>query len=1791
MNKRILIGVGGSGQHVVHAYLRFLTLTFPQAAAVPHIYIVDADAREGRGDDKRSTLIDDIFELHSFLTKGDATPSRCQIIKPYRMTPGQAAAPVLGDLIGVNGNPALASLAHAFLADDNNDLGNDWTVDLSKGMMANPKVGSIAMAHKLESMGRTENGVPQDLNHQFGDLFTTLPAGARVAIVGSNFGGTGSGVIPALVRHLDKVSNVDAVRAFMCLPWFSIDHTENSDRTSAARDRDGVNPRARNSSLGLHTYFDEIRGLNTVNQPQLQKSTYVLCQTMLGWPQEKRLDDGNYDQRENRHVLNLIQANAIQAFLGMGPNGAPNGHLYAVKTSDETENSGRFNAQKSPHLRFRAGQDDSRQLSDLLADAEAVAFVLEKGGRTLAAADKGNLGLKGVVDKLKNQQGIEKFVMSLAQALDKAPVTHGLLFKHTTAPDEVFHELGKALIEQAHQVRTSLVWMDGHSTQRAGADKDRVAGITDIHVGHLFSAPRFGDHTQEFKDLDVNDLVIRPWNNLGLEVKNLTGDNLEKSPAISQAFATFNSIFEMTPKGTENAASVDALISRFSELTKQAPSEAKTSIAAFVIAESLHRRVFAARDTVRQKDNAADERQKSADVGENAGQSMLSLRGVTGTPVSDCRLAAVDLAENAIGKVGEFEEAHPLSLAYLDPFAGIHPGNAAQIDLGEFLLLEHGLRGIPNVAAPYLTQKWRLEKCRPRSGEDLTAAAYTIVGGQMQATKAGIYLHARRVVEAAFWLMITADHRVEFVPDLFAASADGNDFIRLLRRELNLARDGRLSALVFAKGSRHAGKPIFLWNGDYWYLAANTAARKFFAALIAELPTVRNCYSSSNPMQRSGSRPAARPLEQYFAFQLENLINLIIDAVQPQNAEDLPNVAGLIAVLRDILAELPAPSSDANLFDNGPAHALLLNVANKPTAYFSVATHKVLGELRSYLCPQTVIFVDHLERPNGLLPFKAGIWEMLEGGVAKNYLELGLGKSAKIDERSLAKRQIKALHLNVKGLGELTLEQPFGDEAFPTVNAEIEWAFSLWPNLKAKGWNYYVASGNGRIGDPDFDPARKAKSRAIKCEWANENLPLQLRVLGYKRSEFPAESATPTLAALTTIINGLPQRLDGVPVVFELVVGTHSLGSRPVELAEVRGEKVVHSLGLDFGTSSTCAAIQITADDPSTRHSVPLLPYNNSSFLPEVNQVLYFDSTAKPETEKFFFETEPVFYRLKSDVERGTESNQLGSDMFVALTDVHKVLERQKGLLSESYGIASKPLADINLRELAELEGYPLAAPLFSALPVHPRVTSSGESPDHDFYYWLGALFKVGGKRIYSNLKWARTEDTSGVDQSRCLRALYLEQVLAVVLASLRYQGFNRIDHLVATQPEALAHIRNNFAELFDQDLQDVFSNLCRRTGFNWGDAEPRMVSETVAALYVVHSYDPGSTKSVVTIDVGGGTTDVGICLRFGAKLSRQEKYTSSVRFAGNNLLTALANLEEVRKAFAQSTEFNPEVSEDLYITLTKADLRRNKRGAIQSEKTGFLTDLFFDGIMEYAFNLFNSFAATHPDWLQQFEQDPAQTLEVVMFGNGFKLYDAFQPAGKTRTLQNYLAKLPQRLVAAKLIAPSVAARLKFTEYAAGENASLTDPKTDLVRQGALNASQNNDLFAQSQRDVLLPKGVYVRRDDKPIRADNHKLLKLEEFAELWLGHERGSTNNRWKIALDLELCDLESHFPLTQVYWSPYGPSKVDKSQELQNVFQPSDIYADRYRNVPGLYLTGLPLGNARSYAWLLKEHAKGLN
>ena len=1776
MTKSILIGVGGSGQHVVHAYLRLLSLTSPNPGEVPHVFLIDADAKQGGAEGKQSTLVEDASNLHASLVAGDPNPSRFSLIRPYYQDDDKGQAPtLLRALLDISGGrgPDMA-VAQAFLADDQGEFGSDWDVEVSQGMMANPKVGALAFGHKVLMEGRRRT-VPGGKGAMIERVIDVPLNGARIAIVGSSFGGTGSGVVPALVRLLDSLPGQRLVRAYFTLPWFSLDRGNNAQR-SAAQETGGVDPTLRNASLGLHTYHSELSGAEDAKY-RLKQSSYILAQSMVGWAPSVRASARDFDQPEHPHVLNLIVGCAIQGFFGMGGGSLQPGVLYALKTTAQEENQGQFSPDTSPHLHFHAGPNDNRTLRDLWGDAETSAFVLDACGQRLEAVAKGVLTID-MVGEVPGLSGLDKFVLELTRMLSRPPETYGFaVWKRQTGPDTVFHELGKALRERARQLQQTLLWLDAHapSTQAGG----NAPGLKNYAPRHLFTvvAPSpLGPTRSDIESIyDVSTLRDH-WADLGANAWGEKDANFEKSPIYSKAVAVLRWVLsEKIPVGA--SGSLSPLAQALKDLKSEesiAPAPPPLDAAARVLSRSIFSRVIQLRGANRKSAKAKDKDiiQQSADVNSAAGKPMLKF-DIAGIPILDSRHLQVRLDDQSVD--GNPRDGmgpdHPLSLEYLDPYNGLSQEAGERVTLAGHVFVEHGLKGIPNIIAPRLLQQWRLSQCAPQrigNAEEI----YTVRNRRLKATRAGTYLHACRVIEAAFWLAISSNREVEWVENIFAGDPDHvhsalSDLVRI-ELGLGLGHDGdALSALVFSsKRGADAGKPVFLWDGETWFLAANGAAREFFARLLPQLPSVRYRYRSDNALRLAQAPDETRvsKLDRFFALQIRSYYNRLEERKQALGTLE-PPLARLRAALEKIASELPAPQALSGV-EEGVSFSLALSGKAVEPRQFDIRQLQALRKVWDHLCDPVVLFVDKDRKPNGVLPFKAEAWAWLEGGEDANKLILdGAGISKKFDSRRLARAKVKEIRLNVRGIGEIREEWPFGELPIDVVEDEFNWAFGLWPNFHATNWNYYVISGLARIGDPETpDVESKFERRRVDVPWLNERHKAVLVVKGTTRKPQGGK-----LIDLGIVSGGLPLRIDGRPKILELRVGGKPLGSRVIPLEPVSlGSLNIPMMGLDFGTSNSCMAIQTVEDDASSRKSVPLLPGGALLAQSEESLFLSLSSSGVSEEVRAFQRDAANFYHVKTAA-AGHAAGTLPSELHVTLDEVSGLAEKQKLQLESYYGRdAAVLIGDLGSVSIPKIK-YPLVSPLLTPFPPNPLSFPEGST---EFFVWLAGLVSETEARVFDNLKWPRPGDDDSYTQSRSLRALYLEALLVVALATVRRRGFTGFKVFVATLPEALAQLESGFADTYDKDLKSVLSQLCQRTGVQWAGKEKAvsatsievsgpltLVSETTAALQAagveVKIGDRDRAAGVMTLDIGGGTTDVGIDLIYtqesGANLPM--RHTASVRFAGNRLIDSLIHVDKVRECFGGTFEDRAVAS------LLKASLRRDEL-KVRTNTTAYVATVFFDAIYEYAFNALRNFIVMHPSWLPAFlSSTPGKArrpFKVILFGNGFKLYEAFQVAGSSgASLNTYNERMKKRLVAAGMVTEDFAERIEFE--------LKDDSKEALIRSGLNAASSGHTLSADrlAERFILLPDGVRtVDASGKPTPAQRR--LGATEFEDM--------VKAKCSFLIDHSEDEMRLQFPLTFEHWA-----KSRSGEKLRDTFEKIFLEGDfgkYYRDPGAIYLAGIP-------------------
>ncbi len=1622
MAKNILIGVGGTGQHVVHAYLRFLRLTLPSPNQVPHIFIFDADANKS-SPGRANYLIDDIEGLHKTLTEGAVSLNLNETLPPF-VKGENVDARALGAHLNVADDNSLFALANAFLADDKEPAiwGDDWSVELRRGMMANPKVGALALEHLLQSKS-------DDLNK----LNDSIESDVRVALAGSNFGGTGSGVIPALVRYLDKGAKADAIRAFVMLPWFKIsDSSDTGVDKSAANVVEGVDPKERNASLALLTYVDDGAALN--------KSSYVLTQNRDGWSAAERIDDGNYNQRENVHVLNLVQATAIQSFFELGataqvtPNSADK-KLFAFEVDGLEASHGRFDPAVSDHLRFCAETDNWVQLKQLAENADVAAFVLDITADLFKAAIDGECDLRAQI-KLSGDY-LDKLFLEIGEKSGVAPAKAGGFFgigKRDLAPKSVYTDVGNELAKCALELRQTLVWFDGHRAELAKINPAQATGVTGHAFGRLFSVERQGDEV-----LPPHRCATRSLAECSLAWSELTGGTiksggkvLDKSaPPRSQAFAILLELLHDAEGGKKSTTKVDNLIEAISASKKTWATASYPSVAAKVLAGRVLKRVAELRNGFAAKVHKSNREQATSDRKQPV--AMLKVRAQRIGSATDSRLTGVDLTgPSDSGGPSELDPSHPQSLFYIDPYCStrLRPVGE-QLSFEHFTFPEHGLKGIPNAVAPFKLQQWRL-KHRPGPHENDEQLYVKHRDGTIKTSKRGIYVHARRIVEAAFHVLLVNDPRVRFEPTLFSNNNRSHAFSKLVAGGLSIHSDKpnhipSLPAVLFAEGE-HAGKPIFVWTKGLWYLAANVAARKFFASLIADLPTVRYSYRSDNPLIRRPAPDAVRggkALDKAFARQLDTII---------ESCRAEPQGTLLAEVLSDIRLELPKLDKPDDSIDTSEvpddSGSFALPLGDQSLI---IRPNRITGKIKEYLLPIPVAFVREKtknwkdgRRPDfnnsGLLPIRGEAWAMLNP--VQDYPLVFSPQGGKASEGAgAAVLLLDALALDIKGLGTVEFSRPFGDKPIPVISDEIEWSLGVWPNFKADGWNYYIVSGETDVRSSVTEPAANFALDRSRSK-------IELCVKGR-----PAGGGS--FCELTRVRDGLPKRVFGVPEVLEVYLLRHDgdmapmlLGSRSITLTAISGDASIRSIGLDFGTSNSCVAIAEIGETEAK--AFPLSPGATSPRDGKTlsNLWLQLDSSeVKPNgtTAARARDKQSQFWFVKSaEVDASVTSSSVPSELLVALSEAIEVAEAQKERLRRE-GEYTAADGDAGVRGIGDgaerarrINNFPVVVPLFSPLPSKPV----GKEDATAFNAWAKAAFQ-GGSRIFGDLKWVRDPANAGNPKlERSLRAIYLEQLLVVLLAQLRVAGVNQFSQLVATRSEAMSVNDVGFAKTYSDDLGAVIRNVCEKTGFlALAGPAPKVVSESTAAIELAGGKP---FESVLAIDVGGGTTDIGIALSFGKKGEEIfAKYTTSARFAGNDLLNALSELDDVRQSVLdvgdKERHLIRESSKDEICALLKSRLRAGQCGQYAMlDGVQPLVDAFFDGVFEYAFRTLRDFLTARPDWQQSFLDRSDAILKIALMGNGFLLFGAFAGKDASLLVERVWPKIHERLVKANLLSSAI---------------------------------------------------------------------------------------------------------------------------------------------------------------------------
>ena len=1568
MSSNVLIGVGGSGQHVVHAYLNLLALGNTPASEVPFVFIIDADVTNS------SPLYYRIEKLHERLTspldssKNKATLS---VIRPYPLNNADQSK-TSEQALGLANTEAW--LADAFLIDDADfSQFSDKNIKVNEGMMANARIGSAVFSatNPLEQLRQ-------------------VVANKQVAIVGSTFGGTGSGVIPTLVRLLDKQENnpPNKVRAFMTLPWFEITG-ESSKGKSAAHTLGALSPMKRNAALGLRTYKQELSGFT--------RSNYVITQFLSGQQPKpaKRPDDGNFEQSEHKHVFNLVLANAIQNFFYVP---SPTvGQLMTLKARGEEVN-GVFNAATSVNLRFlRLFLDadanvkkDEVSLEELMINTELVALVLEKAALFI---DKGSKQFKvPKADSAKEPSGLRSFIETLyiknhgALPKDNALLSSVTNFFTTSVPkhlDTTYEKLSNKLKEQADTLRKSLIWLRDHIE----SEQNKTGLKTSQSIQPLTSVTTTPEEEEKQLIKEVHKNVY--WPN-ELVIKNMQAKSdkpmvIAQTDKITLAFYIFLNTFYKQEQNVINDGHETELTERIKKAEQRTDSY---GIAAQLLTEKIYDQIIKARERLTKPEHNADE-QPAKEM----------LNGFNTLSTTQDNHVFFKFAQNDLGLLdnGQTEEEHPYSIRYLDPFLGIQ--NVRDLikqpsqPEAKGIFLETALKGVPNIIAPLLVQKWRLTLLSdPQIQQDLsfTNKESLTKSEPPLSTPYGIYLHARRVIEAAFWLLFNQDNRVLLVSN---DSPTEGSFVNIINSELkkyedtNLHPEGLKPLKYFIKSTVN-GRPLFLYDDTYgWYLAANKTARQFFASIMPELPSVKYGHSKLDSLWR-GEEYQTKPMSKPETYDT-GLINAFLGYVkQFSELQTSPQWSNVIQdLINDLsskgfspidLKNLSVRVDDIKLPFNGRADALeLKSLENiKNTSLSSLAIPNPIF----YYKTDNNGNLSPLQPKELLWPLKGKAWEHLVP--PKEDAVNAFGEYKLLSNATRSVWSWETLQLNFKGLGKKTFNKPFNHVIGVDAREEqFFWSVGVWPNFILEDWNYYIA-----IGDFNAIKIKNIDLRGFDLQGDT----VEFVFYGNKDGDFQE---------LGRSLHAIPIKLKGVPRSVEIVLAGRVLGSVPIQLKEIVPAKLAHNglkVALDFGTSNTCMAA-IFEQQGAESKPLPLLEgqifeYTNQSktdkliledltwstgnllrskdkYPHQLLPALFFQSFASQTKGSSSQKTEskPIPISIPSELlwAKGIgESAQTTSNRLKYLqgADAGKVYYKDFGIVT-SFGGSSPEQC---------LSGQiPVVAPFWTPFP--PAVSED-----------LLIQLKESTNSFYvDGFKW---HSQSG-DKRYAYRAVYLENILVAAFATLRLSGYTKLAEIIATYPGAFSSQTKDGkkadTESYKEDLSLIIDKLSQQTGVaihTTAEHKPAITlrSETCAALA---GCGRDTSEISLTIDMGGGTTDIGLIIPDKDKptdLTKLKYYMASLRYAGTHLLNAIVEYDHLKK---------PIESKDALFLEWKLKLRAGGDIKLGENKSAYdrITCAFFEGLFEYVFNMLIAFKKFLP---------ADKEVKVYLLGNGFKLAQVFCGVG-----------------------------------------------------------------------------------------------------------------------------------------------------------------------------------------------------
>ena len=1704
----VLIGVGGSGQHIIHAYLRLLALGNAGSTDVPHVYIIDADAQSQQIANRRSQLVPDIQSLHDYLRHrgiGSKTKeANFDIIRPYSQNLSTNSDLTVKNVLLAQKSNTTEEIKAFFYEQDLN-------IKVSEGMHANPKVGSTIFGEKLgrvlDGSGKIDTNNKQLLQKEFFSLFDDDVTGinttdCNIVIVGSVFGGTGSGIIPTLARTFNEIINSSSsgrtinLATVATLPWFQLKPGEDGSTGSAF----DVGKLKRNTAFALRNFQYELQS----NSNNAVSSIFIQSGSM--WQDIQRPSAGDFDQPEHTHVVNLLAANAVQH--SFARHFDTNELFMPMSQLSHEIQQGHFHPHTSKSLNFKdfTKGKDFVSLWMLLVKNALTVLVIQAFIEVLNDYSEGGINHAVLGDSAPQYSTVKKLLNEIREkfgiGLESKKAWLGLK-SVTFVPKVVATNLKDALMFEQKQYQDTLKWLSKHDY-----DNQSAAGII----------PEFRPYHNISSAGNANSL----WSQL-VGANDQTGfekDELWQSCALK--------ILESTLLSDEG--SIDTTLqAKINTIIEQSTNDtSKYAYLASNIASSIFKNLNKYVKPSEEFGEKFSEFRNTFDTAQSISQVQLQMQQQKGEITN---YGAMDWNLQLAGDVATLDIMdieHPKTLHWLD---ALHPTSTTANLINVIKLDERISQGVPNILASFLLQKWRLQIQNDVTVSQLlendNTAYYKISSNKFQSTEIGLYLYAQRVIEAAFWLLISGATEVAYT----SIPLDGNNaYHRWLKRELLTQSwsDSQLGMIVTNDAER---TPLFLWNGYYWCLAANNTAQDFFANLLQnmQLPSLRYRYADLFSRKSDGDNNKTTSLDKFFASQLNALRSRLRTR---KNSSENANENLLLTALTGILTDLPQPTT--NNIVAALRTPLELGCRNVVTLD-EIGTSKSIVNISGYLIQNPrVIMLDKLPDNNGnivniqqFLPVKKEYW--LEPAVLE-HLSKDDGESAhtrvKFNGESNNECSIQYTKLYVPELGWMDFKQ--GADATQPIIAitpyDLAFGVGVWPNFKAEGWNYYFIS-------VDIEKRNVYQDLANKLQTALGSEKMMITIYSYdlQHSE-------------TFGFDAIPIKIDFVPAVIELSCGETIIATQPIILTDdlKSGNSHIKCIGLDFGTSNTCMAMAYNEQGQIKRENLNLA---NTADNPRMEWLVYSETDDEKGKDNWLKNRSAYYLQRQANVSQ-MNSYTIPSEILLGLSTRVSIDGNNQS------SVQLRTMKDTTDKKHTVVNGVNLNAPIFTPFCSDFYGFTSSDSERLGFFDRLLQIDDI--QVIYGNIKWPQETSGSNYQLSNQLRATYIEQMMIGVLARLRYSGVTSIDYAYVTRPDAFTFQNTTFANTYAEEVEKILSKLGAQTGVTTLKDKVIEVSETDAALQM-SMINPN--ESYVIVDMGGGTTDIDIKLSYvNENKTESLKYSSSIKWAGNDLMASL--LESEKSPIREHLNWDKSKSNENSTknsTLLGSALKLQIRNGIRivdningdPRPVSKVAEMFFESIYEYIFVkiklLLQQAGFESVDGLKN------QKLNIVLQGNGFKLSPYFSHVTHQHPAFNeghYAPAVWNSVFADDSNSDEITLKVAYSE----------NSKEHMIRDGA--GSIADEMFNHRISSVL---------DNPKILYPSNMFDKNQSAIPILVEYDKDVSSPRLNENLQDEehlLPVLHELFPYTQKYWS--------NSKEVAYLFTNNKYGNERFHDVNAMYLTG---------------------